>query len=655
METSQVQETSQTQETRQFYDETSDTSSSSTLSLGERFAADSAQRYTATQNLLRIGRREKEQEIQEQEREVQKQQKEIQEQQKGQDQEAKETGCIVGKHKEVITACLQELEQSSYSSISMQELEAVNASSDLEQLERQYHPSSFPSPCPSSPGPPARSPSCSSCLTTEEDNTGKETDDEDTTMGDTTAKETDEDTDTEVDEDTHSVLGKRAVPGTVFLTECSTSPPPSPEEQDRGRGRKERRGGGEKRRRNRTIDYHDLPSTLFFECSVRDYHEKKYEEKEKKQEEKDESEKKDDSVVNNNRVEIAKDGLGLILQRLHNIESKLDDLKSIETTILGPDCPSTRRLSLPGRLGSLSPCKPLALALPSLGRREDRHREEMVTPGGDLEDCVSSLCSTPTVMEPRNRLKVNGYESDDTQVEDSDHDGVIDDRSEEENGAESSYRSFPIELNIEEMSEDEDPDARQKRIESLASSIEIPDIRKKEFQRPEMNMEIDTLSERSEEEGEREEVARPKVRSRRISGRKRSESRERNVAKIRYCWRCHHAGHENWQCQEDVQPGGWCPRCLESSHWEDACWVEAAHVLCPICSIPGHLPCVHQATDFRQRKLVIDTFGWLAFREWFQDMTFRSWWNCSGFTGVPLYKIMQRNPSQDLDLGFEEQ
>ena len=42
-----------------------------------------------------------------------------------------------------------------------------------------------------------------------------------------------------------------------------------------------------------------------------------------------------------------------------------------------------------------------------------------------------------------------------------------------------SFRSFPIELNIEEMSEDEDPDARQKRIESLASSIEIPDIRKK--------------------------------------------------------------------------------------------------------------------------------------------------------------------------------
>ena len=59
-------------------------------------------------------------------------------------------------------------------------------------------------------------------------------------------------------------------------------------------------------------------------------------------------------------------------------------------------------------------------------------------------------------------------------------------------------------------------------------------------------------------------------------------------------------------------------RCLETSHWEDACWVEAAHVLCPVCNVPGHLPCVHQATDFRQRKLVIDTFGWLSFKDWFQ-------------------------------------
>ena len=130
-------------------------------------------------------------------------------------------------------------------------------------------------------------------------------------------------------------------------------------------------------------------------------------------------------------------------------------------------------------------------------------------------------------------------------------------------------------------------------------------------------MDIDTLSERSEDETEKVE-RQPVQRSRRTSGRKRSMSRERSVAKIRYCWRCHKAGHENWQCREEVQPGGWCPRCLETSHWEDECWVEASAVTCPICSLPGHLPCIHQATDFRQRKLVIDTFGWLPFKEWFQ-------------------------------------
>ena len=28
---------------------------------------------------------------------------------------------------------------------------------------------------------------------------------------------------------------------------------------------------------------------------------------------------------------------------------------------------------------------------------------------------------------------------------------------------------------------------------------------------------------------------------------------------------------------------------------------------------------MHQTNDFRQRKLVIETFGWLAFKEWFRE------------------------------------
>ena len=56
----------------------------------------------------------------------------------------------------------------------------------------------------------------------------------------------------------------------------------------------------------------------------------------------------------------------------------------------------------------------------------------------------------------------------------------------------------------------------------------------KSYKRSELNMDIDTLSERSEEEGEREtERQAPRQRSRRHSGRKRSMSRERSVAKIR--------------------------------------------------------------------------------------------------------------------------
>ena len=45
-------------------------------------------------------------------------------------------------------------------------------------------------------------------------------------------------------------------------------------------------------------------------------------------------------------------------------------------------------------------------------------------------------------------------------------------------------------------------------------------------------------------------------------------------------------------------------------------------MLCTICTLPGHLPCVHETSDFRQRKLVVETFGWLAFKEWFREPDF---------------------------------
>jgi len=407
----------------------------------------------------------------------------------------------------------------------------------------------------------------------------------------------------------------------------------------------------------RTIDYHSLPS-LFWEGAVKDYHEKKFPESESVENE----EKIDDKTEDKSGLDIAKDGLSLILERLKGIESKLDSLKETETT-LSVSRHDARRSSLPGRFSTISN---LPSEILQLEDNDDAPTptEEIVTqveknPNNEESDANESYsnCSTPTFMEIKPKEKVNGYESDSTVYQESDCEIIIDEKSENEDAREETWTYKPFNLNISEISdlesEDEDPEERTRRIESLAAMMTLQSNKEMEYRRDELNMEIDTLSERSEEEGDREEQ-KPRQRSRRPSGRKRSMSRDRNVAKLRYCWRCHHAGHENWQCREDVQPGGWCPRCLETSHWEDACWVEAAHVLCTVCSIPGHLPCIHQATDFRQRKLVIDTFGWLPFKDWFQDLTFRSWWNCSGYTGVPLYKIMQRNPSQDLDLGFDE-
>ena len=60
--------------------------------------------------------------------------------------------------------------------------------------------------------------------------------------------------------------------------------------------------------------------------------------------------------------------------------------------------------------------------------------------------------------------------------------------------------------------------------------------------------------------------------------RTRSASRERTLGKIKYCWRCHQAGHESYECTVQLNPAAWCPRCLESSHWEDSCWLTDKEV-----------------------------------------------------------------------------
>ena len=51
---------------------------------------------------------------------------------------------------------------------------------------------------------------------------------------------------------------------------------------------------------------------------------------------------------------------------------------------------------------------------------------------------------------------------------------------------------------------------------------------------------------------------------------------------------------------------------------------------------------VHEASDFRQRRAIVDTIGWEPFQSWFYENEFRSWWQLNGLVGVPLYRIYKR-------------
>ena len=176
---------------------------SSSMSLTERFAADSQQRYASTQETLRIPQ------------EVETKKKE----------EAKvESGCILGKHMKVIKAAMEELEMGE------KKLEEQLDPSDTEHLHRRRQMSEQPSVI-----------SLDTTTTISATNTGKESDEEtvmttttlkDTTEwesttcketddGDTTAKETEDEGEEETeDEETISMRKKF---GAVFLTECSSS------------------------------------------------------------------------------------------------------------------------------------------------------------------------------------------------------------------------------------------------------------------------------------------------------------------------------------------------------------------------------------------------------------------------------------------------
>jgi hypothetical protein len=116
----------------------------------------------------------------------------------------------------------------------------------------------------------------------------------------------------------------------------------------------------------------------------------------------------------------------------------------------------------------------------------------------------------------------------------------------------------------------------------------------------------------------------------------RIEDLENSLLKL--CPRCHGVGHSVKECSEfgDLS----CPRCLDWNHWEDSC--PNVDVICSSCNNVGHLPSLHDASNYKQRRMIVDTLGWEPFREWFYELSFRSWWQLNGCVGVPVYKIYRR-------------
>ena len=51
---------------------------------------------------------------------------------------------------------------------------------------------------------------------------------------------------------------------------------------------------------------------------------------------------------------------------------------------------------------------------------------------------------------------------------------------------------------------------------------------------------------------------------------------------------------------------------------------------CETCLEYGHVSSVHDVTDFRQRRAIVDTVGWQPFQPWFYENSFRSWWQLNG-------------------------
>ncbi len=361
-----------------------------------------------------------------------------------------------------------------------------------------------------------------------------------------------------------------------------------------------------KRKRNLTIDYHDLnssslsssgkgSSTWSWNGQVARYVQKSYSPSVAASVVGDAA---DGSGANAENIEEGVGhGLGIILDRLRSIETKLDEIKNMDQNVYCPEVESVMGTGV---------VKAITKVMPEVGETPTNY---IMKEGGEDDNVENDLPPAPSTSpsfdgeEPSEQ----GEEGEEKEKEEEEEEDTLTDddvdKTSEDGGGESSSQDDEREIVInphvsvslpasddetEEKSDDADTvkveimteDQRMARIEEIAARILMEKKMLAKYE--EIDKGLDTLSERSEEDNDdAERIPNKKtIRERRLSRRTRSSSRDRasSLAKIRYCWRCHQTGHESFDCRKEVKPGNWCPRCLDNSHWENECWVNDKQV-----------------------------------------------------------------------------
>ena len=408
-----------------------------------------------------------------------------------------------------------------------------------------------------------------------------------------------------------------------------------------------------KRLRNRTIDYHDLyPSPDWaYNGKVAQYVQTTYLPETsgglaKNPEDSSCSafEAGADSAAGANEGEGLGQGLGIILDKLRSIETKLDEIKTMEQNVWYPEVEHGEAKPFPevGVTPSVTPAASTSV-MPRNVSNKSLPIEHCVgdEPGSSVSCGSSSRALTTTAdnideddTDDDTTLAADDKLSITEHVEEQEKKSVepeLDPKPKQQTEDFLITSPSPTFVTISEIKspqiilttddeddadddEPEDEAAQQRRIEELSRRIMVEKERLEQLEkvkREAMAAEekgLDTLSERSEDEEEksdRRKLRRSSVSNERKkkdffsiplslnslqitsssksggsgrSRRTRSASRDRSLVKIKFCWRCHQTGHESFDCSAEMNPGNWCPRCLESNHWEDNCWIDSKQV-----------------------------------------------------------------------------